>query len=76
MLRVVLKWLLGRFLEFEFPFLVQRNANNPVYIGGKGGPVNGAARRAVFGELSNFTHKLVQTKVRVFICHHDACALE
>uniref|UniRef100_A0A9J8CPC9 Cyclin B2 n=1 Tax=Cyprinus carpio carpio TaxID=630221 RepID=A0A9J8CPC9_CYPCA len=62
MLRVVLKWLLGRFLEFVFPFLVQRNANNPVYIGGKGGPVNGAARRAVFGELSNFTHKPVQTK--------------
>ncbi|XP_016427138.1 G2/mitotic-specific cyclin-B2-like [Sinocyclocheilus rhinocerous] len=41
-----------------------RNANNPVFIGGKGGPVNGAARRAVFGELSNFnvTHKPVQTK--------------
>ncbi|XP_016318948.1 G2/mitotic-specific cyclin-B2-like [Sinocyclocheilus anshuiensis] len=40
-----------------------RNANNPVFIGGKGGgPVNGAARRPVFGELSNLTHKPVQTK--------------
>ncbi|KAK7170524.1 hypothetical protein R3I94_000657 [Phoxinus phoxinus] len=39
-----------------------RNANNPVFIGGKGGPGNGAARRAVFGELSNFSHKPVQTK--------------
>ncbi|KAL0188298.1 hypothetical protein M9458_015397, partial [Cirrhinus mrigala] len=39
-----------------------RNANNPGFIGGKGGPVNGAARRAVFGELSNLTHKPVQTK--------------
>ncbi|XP_052416743.1 G2/mitotic-specific cyclin-B2 isoform X1 [Carassius gibelio] len=39
-----------------------RNANNPVFIGGKGGPVNGAGRRPVFGELSNFTHKPVQTK--------------
>uniref|UniRef100_A0A672NNQ8 G2/mitotic-specific cyclin-B2-like n=1 Tax=Sinocyclocheilus grahami TaxID=75366 RepID=A0A672NNQ8_SINGR len=55
-----------------------RNANNPVFIGGKGGPVNGAARRAVFGELSNFnvTHKPVQTKVRVFIYHHATCAFE
>uniref|UniRef100_A0A673JS86 Cyclin B2 n=1 Tax=Sinocyclocheilus rhinocerous TaxID=307959 RepID=A0A673JS86_9TELE len=45
--------------------MCSRNANNPVFIGGKGGPVNGAARRAVFGELSNFnvTHKPVQTKV-------------
>ncbi|XP_026123131.1 G2/mitotic-specific cyclin-B2 isoform X2 [Carassius auratus] len=41
-----------------------RNANNPVFIGGKGGPVNGAGRRPVFGELSNFTHKPVQTKVQ------------
>ncbi|XP_067297862.1 G2/mitotic-specific cyclin-B2 isoform X1 [Pseudorasbora parva] len=39
-----------------------RNANNPIFIGGKGGPVNGAARRAVFGELSNFPNKPVQTK--------------
>ncbi|XDV18349.1 hypothetical protein PO909_024058 [Leuciscus waleckii] len=39
-----------------------RNANNPIFIGGKGGPGNGAARRAVFGELSNFAHKPVQTK--------------
>ncbi|XP_016357566.1 G2/mitotic-specific cyclin-B2-like [Sinocyclocheilus anshuiensis] len=41
-----------------------RNANNLVFIGGKGGPVNGAAKRAVFGELSNFNviHKPVQNK--------------
>ncbi|KAG1942108.1 G2/mitotic-specific cyclin-B2 [Pimephales promelas] len=37
-----------------------RNVNNPMFIGGKGGPGNGAARRAVFGELSNFSHKPVK----------------
>lgn len=51
--------------SFKCPFPVQRNANNPAFIGGKCGPVNGAARRPVFGELSNLTHKPVQTKVRV-----------
>lgn len=39
-----------------------RNANNPIYVGAKGGAVSGAARRPVFGELSNFAHKPVQTK--------------
>ncbi|XP_056605550.1 G2/mitotic-specific cyclin-B2 [Triplophysa dalaica] len=39
-----------------------RNANNPMFVGGKAGHVNGGARRAVFGELSNFAHKPTQTK--------------
>lgn len=39
-----------------------RNANNPMFVGGKAGHVNAAARRAVFGELSNFAHKPAQTK--------------
>ncbi|XP_056318816.1 G2/mitotic-specific cyclin-B2 [Danio aesculapii] len=39
-----------------------RNASNPIYVGAKGGPVSGAARRPVFGELSNIAHKPVQTK--------------
>ncbi|XP_051946613.1 G2/mitotic-specific cyclin-B2 [Xyrauchen texanus] len=39
-----------------------RNADNPAFIGGKAGPVNGGARRAVFCELSNFAHKPAPTK--------------
>ncbi|KAI7814025.1 G2/mitotic-specific cyclin-B2 [Triplophysa rosa] len=39
-----------------------RNANNPMFVGGKAGHVNCGARRAVFGELSNFALKTTQTK--------------
>ncbi|XP_051559981.1 G2/mitotic-specific cyclin-B2-like [Myxocyprinus asiaticus] len=38
------------------------NADNPVFISGKAGPVNGGAKRAVFCELSNFAHKPSQAK--------------
>lgn len=38
-----------------------------MFINGKAGHVNAGARRAVFGELSNFAHKPAQTKVCVFL---------
>ncbi|XP_065124002.1 G2/mitotic-specific cyclin-B2 isoform X1 [Paramisgurnus dabryanus] len=34
-----------------------RNTNNPVFIGGRAGPVNDCARRRALGEISNFAPK-------------------